>query len=832
MIVRHVPMESVQKSNFAELVEYMTDPQDKNERVGTIATTNCQSEQAEIAMLEVLNTQIQNTRSSSDKTYHLIVAFPAGEEPDAATLKAIEERICAVIGFSEHQRVSAVHHDTDNLHIHIAINKIHPTRYTIHEPFNAYHVLGQLCDKLEVEYGLQKVNHQANKNGSENRASDMERHSDVESLLGWIKRECQEQIRGAQSWSSLHEVMRDHGLEIREHANGLVISAENGISVKASSVHREFSKKNLEGRLGSFTKSQASDAAAPKKRYEKKPMRSKINTVELHAKYKQAQQTATTDRAAEWAKAIARKNRLVEDAKRAGRLKRAAIKISGAPGIGKKLMYAATSKTLRDDIAAINKQYMLERQAIYDKYQRMAWADWLRKEATAGDQEALEALRSREDSTGLGGNTVAGKGAQKAGATPSKHDSITKRGTIIYKVGASAVRDDGDKLNVSRGADDAAMQAALRMAAERYGPVITVNGTAEFKEKIVRAAAAANLPVSFADATQEARRQQLIQHHTMKESTYGSNSRHDKRQVRGRADRGRDGSPGQAAARAAASRAASAARAGAAAGTGRHGHADSIKPDTGKAGQRPSPQARNAVRGVSELGVVHVAERGEMLLPRHVPGGVEQQGAKPNNRVRRDLRGPGRVRPAGAMRPVPTAKANIGKPNIGKLGSSPPPASKDRLRPLSQLGAISIGDHGGAAAPTQAPSLAPTVAQQPVASKATLTDAGIRRDIFGLDKKSAGDAAADKYIAEREQKRTKVFDIPKHIRYNFINDETVLFGGLRQIDGQALALLKQGEEVMVLPVDDATARRLKRVTVGEPISVTAKGAIKTKGRSR
>lgn len=36
-----------------------------------------------------------------------------------------------------------------------------------------------------------------------------------------------------------------------------------------------------------------------------------------------------------------------------------------------------------------------------------------------------------------------------------------------------------------------------------------------------------------------------------------------------------------------------------------------------------------------------------------------------------------------------------------------------------------------------APSLAPTVAQQPVASKATLTDAGIRRDIFGLDKKSA-----------------------------------------------------------------------------------------------
>jgi hypothetical protein len=125
-----------------------------------------------------------------------------------------------------------------------------------------------------------------------------------------------------------------------------------------------------------------------------------------------------------------------------------------------------------------------------------------------------------------------------------------------------------------------------------------------------------------------------------------------------------------------------------------------------------------------------------------------------------------------------------------------------------------------------------TYGPQPAVVKSVRTEAGIRRDIFGLDKKSAGDTAADKYISEREQKRTKIFDIPKHIQYNFTNDATVLFGGLRQIDGQALALLKQGEEVIVLPVDDATVRRLKRVTVGEQIGVTAKGAIKTKGRSR
>lgn len=70
------------------------------------------------------------------------------------------------------------------------------------------------------------------------------------------------------------------------------------------------------------------------------------------------------------------------------------------------------------------------------------------------------------------------------------------------------------------------------------------------------------------------------------------------------------------------------------------------------------------------------------------------------------------------------------------------------------------------------------------------------------------------------------------MRYTFSKDGTAEYAGTRQIEGQALALLKLGEEVMVLPVDDATARRLKRVAVGQQLGLTAKGAIKTKGRSR
>lgn len=779
MIAKQVPMLAEDKSNFAGLVKYITDEQQKHERVGFINAVNCQSDHHVAATLEVLNTQAQNTRATSDKTYHLIVSFRPGEQVDDTILKAIEARICEGLGFGEHQRVSAVHHDTDNLHLHIAVNKIHPTRYTILDPFNDHKTLGQLCDMLEREFGLEVDNHQAHKTGSENRAGDMERHAGVESLLGWIKRECAEQMRGAQTWRELHEVMRVNGLVLQERGNGLVITDGTGLGVKASSVARELSKAKLEQRFGGFEPPpgnqpsitvQASRKArsAPVarvgqkpppqsqnrlrslaqldniqidsgRRYEQKPMRSRVNTVELHARYKAERQTGSAFRTIEWARALAERNRLVEAAKRIGRTKRAAIKLVKGAGPAKRLMYAATSKTLRADIQAANKRYLQRRQAIYDKYQRRTWADWLRQQATEGDQEALSALRGREAALGLKGNTIAGQTPVDAVAGPFEHDSITKKGTIIYRVGESAVRDDGDKLNVSRGASREGLQAALRLAKVRYGERITVNGTDEFKEQIAQVAAAARLAVVFANPVLEQRRQALLRNSTQPPEK--SNDTHTNRPTdRGRTDRGSFEGGRYAPTRnnvnaGASARRPGGGRSGVRAPTGLTG-----KPNVGGVGRKPPPQSQNRLRGLSELGVVHVASGGEVLLPRDVPGDVEQQ----------------------------------------------------RTQPID----------------------------------------GLRRNIFGPGLTSVGQLAADQYIAERERTRLKVFGIPKHSRYTYDHDGVAEFGGTRTIDGQALALLKKGDGVMVLPIDEATARRLKRMAIGESLTVTPQGAIGPKGRSR
>jgi hypothetical protein len=59
-------------------------------------------------------------------------------------MEDIEDTICAAIGFGEHQRVSAVHQNTDNWHLHVAINKVHPRTFRSIEPWYDHYRLQEM----------------------------------------------------------------------------------------------------------------------------------------------------------------------------------------------------------------------------------------------------------------------------------------------------------------------------------------------------------------------------------------------------------------------------------------------------------------------------------------------------------------------------------------------------------------------------------------------------------------------------------------------------------------------------------------------------------------
>ena len=341
--------------------------------------------------------------------------------------------------------------------------------------------------------------------------------------------------------------------------------------------------------------------------------------------------------------------------------------------------------------------------------------------------EALAALRAREVSLGLKGNTVgASGGALKRTGLKVDQDGVTKKGTIIYCVGSSAVRDDGDRLKVSRGVTREGLAAALRLAMERYGSNITVNGTAEFKAQIVEVAATANLQLTFTDSTLERKRVALVTHSTTTQQE--SNNESTDRGQRTGSGAGGIGASGRNAG------------AGRDYGRGAFGFGFTRKPNLGSVAVIPPPAARNRLRSLSELGVVRFAEDSEMLLSGAIFGHLEQRGAQSDNALRRRF-------------------------------------------------------YGGGLAP-------------------------------------ASFAAADQYIEEREQKRLKIFDIMEHRRYTMADVGVLAFAGVRRVAGESLALLKRNEVILVMPIDEKTANRLSRLAIGDPVTCTGIGSVKTKGRSR
>ncbi len=451
-----------------------------------------------------------NTRAKSDKTCHLVLSFPEEERPGHDDLNAIEKRFCEVLGFAEHQRISVVHDDTSNLHIHIAINKIHPRKHTIHNPFFDYKKVAQLCTQIEREYGLTIVNHETGRDAVK-KESEIETKAGVESLIGWIKRECLDEIKCADNWKNLHKVLARNGLEIKERGNGFVFKSNNGIAVKASSVDRSLSKGNLIKRLGEFEYINGSlnPQKPADKQYQPRSVHTKQDTACLFAQYQREQHEAATGRAEQWAKLRSKRDLLIERAKKGQKLKRSIIKGIHAGRLAKKMMVSAAHQQCKTTIEVIKEDYRESYQASKTKHSRMAWLDWLVKEARHGNDEALEILRSRR-SYQHQGNNVSGDQTNNSSIKDSFVESITKCGTVIHKVGSTTIRDDGKRLIVLPDTSREALAHILQVAIQQYGSHLTINGTDQFRSEIAQVAANNKMRITFDDKVLEQRRQQLM----------------------------------------------------------------------------------------------------------------------------------------------------------------------------------------------------------------------------------------------------------------------------------------------------------------------------------
>lgn len=648
MIAKRIPSDKA-TSNAARLVRYVVDAQGlenprswtrtadyildtrhDGQKVGGVKVTNCMSDDPAAATLEILATQALNTRSKADKNYHMVFSFPPGENPSLETLHAIEKALVEAIGLGAHQRISAVHKDTDHLHVHVAINKVHPTTYNNIEPFFDKRRLMEACDRLEVQYGLQRTNHGRNRSitrqhdklkadiherynghgaarpqrqhlaalrepdfardqqqsstagahnlrglpsrdmdgaqrlgemlvpfnarhlvdnreshgfnqvrrpgdsggrspsqsdGSSNGrvtqlaqqvqpvqpvgAAAMEAHTGQLSFAGWLQKEVAQELKQATTWEQMHERLGRDGLSIRLRGAGLVIVDDTtGVAVKASTVERSLSIKNLTLALGPFA---APTYASPHQLAQHgnapKPKQQHVDSSRLFAEYQDYRNKRVVQKRDAIASLRRAQYQVGINEKASFTAQRALLKQMRGARLSKALAYRALAKQQKTLIAARRGANQKQITEVTAMWATPTWQQWLQQQAASGHSTAQDVLRSRENKNlQLATDLLTAGRAADASAVVFTHlkPRVQRDGSTHYRTADGGLVIDRKEQVHAQEATVGAAFVALSLAGARFpGQALIVEGTKEFKAHVATLAGQHGLDVAFSDVELE-----------------------------------------------------------------------------------------------------------------------------------------------------------------------------------------------------------------------------------------------------------------------------------------------------------------------------------------
>jgi cellobiose-specific phosphotransferase system component IIA len=515
---------------WTRTAEYVVDlkAETEGEKVLWYRLSNCEAEIPAMAIAEVLVTQSQNTRSQADKTYHCVISFPEGEQPTRAQLEDIEDQMCDALGFGEHQRISAVHQDTDNIHLHLAINKVHPTTFKLHEPYRDYYIRDKTCRALELKHGL-TVDNGMGQGQRYGKAYAIEAHTGEQTLLSWIQSEAKpalmRAIEDGGSWNALHQTMAEHGLMIKPRGAGLVITLMDGSKgIKASSVDKCLSFKALTERFGPYVPPENTQALTPtletpKKAYQNGLRKTDEEAQALYSDFQSLKQAAWLAKSQLKERLTAEKTLFTQQLKAWNAQERLKIKQSSQSGQTKRLAYQQLAQARQAALQTHRQTIKRQKQAIQKTHPALTWEQFLIQQAEQGNSKALELLRQRKTRQA---------NIEKALLTAddlaqAKHliyqdlkPYIRKNGDLVYQVqDGGSVTDEKQWVSVSTVTIGSTL-LALTLATERFqNQPLDVQGSLDFKRQLVQLAAQHQMALTFKDKALEQERQHLIQQGTM-----------------------------------------------------------------------------------------------------------------------------------------------------------------------------------------------------------------------------------------------------------------------------------------------------------------------------
>lgn len=427
-----------------------------------------------------------------DPLYHFVISWKEGEHPDRDEAFGSVEYTLRNLGFDGHQFVAAIHRDTDNVHVHVMVNRVSPASLRVVTPSNDFYVLDRCMRELEIKYsrshangpyvvvernGQKVVERAGAANGPRAKrepegAEQMRVYAGTESLHAYMQGDARKALLAAlkdpaATWQSLHLACERHGVSLQPKGRGLAFYAIGDAEVtpvKASDVHENLSLARLEKRFGTYEPPAEHLDAPPEARYSadaeaptveaKQPVskRDPVKRQERREARAQARRDLKLRYQSYRSNFVVRrvdpadsKRRYAQLAQQA-RQERAAIRAAGGLAKHRKMHYSLLALKIAKAREQLVAQLAAERQSLRENPDNrpLSYEAWVARQAQAGDEAAVAQMRGWAYAQGRAGDGAdAGSNATSQAGVAAASDSQPVAVIVLSHVAPHDVRRDG-----------------------------------------------------------------------------------------------------------------------------------------------------------------------------------------------------------------------------------------------------------------------------------------------------------------------------------------------------------------------------------------------------
>jgi hypothetical protein len=518
MIGKHIENRRTH-SSFKNLNDYITGKtnRDPEEKVAFADCLNLLS--LETATVEMESLAFQNKRSK-DPVMHLLLAWKENEIPTPDQAAEAVEITLKEMGLSQCQAVYALHRNTDNLHLHICVNRIDPETYRAISPANGWtrRAMERSARRIEYAQGWQaeqsswsyidEHGESIQKPMNEDiklpqKVKDMENLTGEQSAIRNAHETLKDKIKDLKTWEEFHNLLSSNGMNYQRKGSGAVIFVGD-IPVKASQVSRNLALSKLEKQFGAFRENQNNRniEVQTKKINEKSVHRplDRANTDNPNWNTYIAERSVYLQNKKERREQFNMTQREERDALNKGqKAERISLNSSFQKGSSLKTMNrerAILATKHAYDKAALKAIHAEQRRQLKNQGESISsYEKWLRNNNLDGEAEKW---RHRKNNHIL---IIKGGHIGETDANPTNTGilgfamAITKRGTVFTSLDSGSQRGTKPASFIDLGKiikvycdNENSLLAALQIAQQKWGAV-QIDGTEEYKHKCAEIAA-------------------------------------------------------------------------------------------------------------------------------------------------------------------------------------------------------------------------------------------------------------------------------------------------------------------------------------------------------